>query len=154
MGEPSEHTAPPKKRRRRRLLVALAFGLISLTTWWNWPRGDARLVGKWRYQLEDGSPGVLTLHANGTAVSEVPPTYRCRFYWHVENERLVFGAEMDERLLPACRWLAAHVRKWTGTLYSFGQSEQFIADLTPDRLVLTVDAITGTRTTTYERIPD
>ena len=154
MGEPSENPAPPKKRRRRWLVVAIVVGLISVTGWWNWPRGDMRLVGKWRSRLQDGSRALLTLYSNGTGVSEIPPDFRARFSWRVENEKLICGSPMDGRLESVCMRLAESVQEWTGTLIVFGQNESSIAELTRDRMVLKADDVSGTQTTTFERIPD
>ena len=39
--------AKPRRKRRRWLIVALLLVLAGVA-WWNWPRGDARFVGKWR----------------------------------------------------------------------------------------------------------
>jgi hypothetical protein len=40
--------AKPLRKRRRWLIVAFILVLVSLTSWWYWPRGDARFVGRWR----------------------------------------------------------------------------------------------------------
>jgi hypothetical protein len=48
--EPTEQgpsTPPTRRRRRRWLIVAIVLVLVSMVSWWFWPRGDARFVGKW-----------------------------------------------------------------------------------------------------------
>ena len=57
--------APPKARRWRLkvVLVAVVFS-ISLISWWHWPRGDARFVGKWR-AFAMSTVSVWELSANG-----------------------------------------------------------------------------------------
>jgi len=49
--------SPPKKRRRRWLIAAFVLVLVSTVSWWNWPRGDVRFVGKWAmtHNLRDKS---------------------------------------------------------------------------------------------------
>lgn len=67
--ESAETPAKPPKQRRRWLIVAFVLVFVSLCSWWYWPRGDARFVGKWLHS----SPGVLpqkgfalVLFADGT----------------------------------------------------------------------------------------
>jgi len=65
--------SPPTKRRRRWLIVAflLVLVLVSMVSWWNWPRGDARFVGKWvlsQWAYESGPLLRLDLRSNGAVV--------------------------------------------------------------------------------------
>jgi hypothetical protein len=46
----------PLKKRRRWLIVASVLVLVSAVSWWNWPRGDVRFVGKWRTRMEQVAP--------------------------------------------------------------------------------------------------
>src|SRR5207253_2682112 len=70
MGEPAQNPAPPKKRRRHWLIVALLLVLVSAVAWWNWPRIDPTLVGKWRVSAndKDRSFGQLWLKTDGTGL--------------------------------------------------------------------------------------
>lgn len=42
-----ESSAKPPRKRRRWVVIAFGLAIISSVAWWNWPRGDARFVGKW-----------------------------------------------------------------------------------------------------------
>lgn len=59
----------PPSRRRRKIIVALVLVLVSAVSWWYWPRGDARFVGKWAItEVRNGQTaevGFLTLRRNG-----------------------------------------------------------------------------------------
>jgi hypothetical protein len=69
---------PPKKRRRW-LTVTLVLVLVSTVSWWYWPRGDARFVGKW--VVSDASDGrrmsIVTMDLRGNytelSLSTGPP---------------------------------------------------------------------------------
>jgi hypothetical protein len=150
----TDETPRPKGKRRRGLIAAVVLLVVGGVGWWNWPRGDARLVGKWSYRAEGGTAGVMTLRANGTAISEMPPNYRMRCSWRVESERLILGSSTGAEIFPLSvrRWLTVNLRNWTGTLYSFGQSELSIVQVSRDRLVLRVG--TEDRTIVYERVVD
>ena len=62
--------SPPSPPRRRRISVAIAALLLVLAvSWWCWPTGDARFVGKWEMTDDDVLPlrRSLQLLANGTS---------------------------------------------------------------------------------------
>jgi hypothetical protein len=146
--------AKPPRKRRRWLILAAVLVLVSLCTWWNWPRGDARFVGKWNSQAEDGSRCVLTLFANGTAITQ-GPQYRVRHWWRVENGKLVSGFQTEGRLQTIALWLSNRIGAWTGTYYGLLYSEQSVAELTQDRIVLKLeDLMDHTSTTILTRIPE
>jgi len=149
--EPS--TPPPKKRRRRRLIVAFVLLLVSLVSWWNWPRGDARFVGKWNSQTQGGSQCVLTFFANGTVISQ-GPTFSVRGWWRVENGKLTGGFWSEGRLLTIGLWLSNRVGAWTGTYTALIYNEQPIIESAPDRIVLESDVVGDKRTTVLTRLPE
>lgn len=68
---------PPIRKRRRWLIVVLVFVLVSLCTWWYWPRGDARFVGKWAIPTRNlgvvvpNTFDIFTFRQDGTG-TEVP----------------------------------------------------------------------------------
>jgi hypothetical protein len=53
-----------KRHRRRWLIVAVVLALVSAVSWWYWPRGDARFVGKWRLQVAGGPNVIWTFDRN------------------------------------------------------------------------------------------
>ncbi|OAI57956.1 hypothetical protein AYO47_00240 [Planctomyces sp. SCGC AG-212-M04] len=57
--EPTQSRKP--KRRRHWLIVTLLLVLVSGVAWWEWPRGDARFVGKW----DAGAGAIVELDSNG-----------------------------------------------------------------------------------------
>jgi hypothetical protein len=82
--------AKPLKKRRRWPIVTFVLVLGALVSWWHWPRGDARFVGKW----SSGSvhPSHYELRANGTG-TEVDEghysTTTSRLTWHATKKELV-----------------------------------------------------------------
>lgn len=74
---------PSKPKRRRWLIVASAILLVSAVSWWYWPRGDVRFVGKWRTPKAGRLQQITTFHAYG--VVEVG-SYHYR--WWVEGDKI------------------------------------------------------------------
>jgi hypothetical protein len=102
-GEPL--TMAPRKRRRRRLIVAFVLVLVSVGTWWQWPRGDARFVGKWMVTDEvDGSNLYPVMFwANGSGYAVTPNGRRHYFSWTVEDGVLRWGSDQPQ-WIPEWIW--------------------------------------------------
>ena len=84
----------PAKSRRRWILGVLLLVLIGLGTWWSWPRGDGRFVGRWSCidDASDTATGTIVLNANGTCYSiESNGVNRWYFPWRVEGNEFVMG---------------------------------------------------------------
>jgi hypothetical protein len=93
-------TASPSqtKGRRRWLIVAFVLVLVSLGTWWYWPRTDGRFVGKWYHLNSLAVPPIeFTLHLNddGTGTlspishdAEETPTVTTPIGWWVSGNEL------------------------------------------------------------------
>jgi hypothetical protein len=79
-----------KPKRRRWLIVMSVLVLVSLVSWWNWPRGDVRFVGKWRCHAVCPSLQVSTwtLSSNGTGIQIGKDGKRQRFSWVSEGDQL------------------------------------------------------------------
>jgi len=83
--------ASPPNRRRRRVVVVIAVVLFGLS-WWYWPRGDARFVGKWSaVGLDKRQPvGTFDFGANG----RVSFSWRGSDHltsWRVEDDAIVIA---------------------------------------------------------------
>ncbi|OAI56906.1 hypothetical protein AYO47_08560 [Planctomyces sp. SCGC AG-212-M04] len=90
-------------------MVIVGLVAASLVSWWYWPRGDARFVGKWSVTVEGNSRSYFSYHfrADGTGVvvrdEELGNDF---FFWQVEGNKLVIGRRRGgEVLLPVYRVL-------------------------------------------------
>ncbi len=90
--EPTQ--AKPVKKRRRWLIVAFVLLLMSLGTWWYWPRGDARFVGTWSMTHTDKTKpyGVVGLYASGGGeFRNADGTNPRSFPWRSDGTTFVMG---------------------------------------------------------------
>jgi hypothetical protein len=122
--------AKPIRTRRRWLIVAFVLMFASLVTWWNWPRGDARFVGKWSV-----AETVIKGHSNffffrnGTAyVQEPNGSFSFPLSWQVEADHLSYGssgAGLLNGLVPWVQWLSGRriLRKQHWTIVSVKANE-------------------------------
>jgi hypothetical protein len=71
--------------------------LVAMVSWWYWPRGDARFVGKWSAHLMGGAAPevIMSLRAYGSSIwtYSIRPGLSDYTVWQVDNERLVFGVK-------------------------------------------------------------
>jgi hypothetical protein len=97
MGEPADNPAPQKPRKRRRwLIVAVAFVFVLTISWWYWPRGDERFVGKWAMWKADlrRPDAYFDFRSNGSMVEyDSEQQFAQRSPWRVEGQQLVVGYE-------------------------------------------------------------
>lgn len=86
--------APPNRRRRRVVVVVAVLALVSMVSWWYWPRGDARFVGRWA--VSDSASATPKMHfylyANGRGVSRRPDgEFWTRYGWQADSSSVVIG---------------------------------------------------------------
>jgi hypothetical protein len=89
---------PLKKRRRRWLIVVLLLVLVSGVGWWNWPRGDARFVGRWAVT---GQSHIFTFRSNGTSLSARNGQDGLISTWRVDGKTLILRSELSSWLRRA-----------------------------------------------------
>jgi len=135
---------PPEKRRRRWLIVALLLVLVPLVSWWNWPRGDARFVGKWAVYKSavTNSPSMyFDLRPNGHGQSTKPDGLLwARYLWETRGDTFVMGV-FSESLPTPPSWLSESVRVITNNhawrIVRQSDDEIVLADtLGPGQIVL------------------
>jgi len=98
-------STPPK--RRHWLIVSVILVLVSTVAWWNWPRGDARFLGKWACHDDDGPPsGTLELWSSGrgVVVKNLRSGKKSYLLWSTTGDTLRLG---ETPLFPRRLWLGA-----------------------------------------------
>jgi hypothetical protein len=137
----TDETPRPKRKRRRWFVAGVLLFVVGVVAWWDWPRGDIRLVGKWEGQwVRDGSRwGTLQFHANGTLIqNEVGDTFR-QSRWRIDGNELVHGPAVPAFLPQSVR---RQIMLWgvrlTGRQLSIEQIESRtrVSELTSDRFLL------------------
>ena len=90
----SDEPRKPKSSHWRRA-VALLLVVCSAVGWWYWPRGDARIVGRWTWwepilnanvEWHFHSNGMLSISVGGQPAGHNQP-------WRVEGQSLLIGHE-------------------------------------------------------------
>jgi hypothetical protein len=119
------------RKRRRWLIVAFVLLLVSLCTWWYWPRGDRRFVGKWKSNV---ASRYWTLKSNGQAVLESEPSIRTggrqiiHTVWSSKGDTLTVGRSPYAGPRPLWqRWLIGQFNRLV-------KSHQ-IADVNPQECI-------------------
>ena len=152
------------KKRRRWLIVAFVLVLVSLVSWWNWPRGDSRFVGTWKAHIENhpkSSDYVLSLRSGGLARMKWHDGRSTVTSWAVRDGNLIFGGTSDglmsRLMIDASKGLSSKT-----TRFHFGTESIYeIGEVSTDRLVST-DCIGPRRgvmkrlamRTTFTRLPE
>ena len=149
-------TTSPSRPRRKQRVVAAVLVLTLLVSWWYWPRGDARFVGKWTMSIGDDPyvNSVYKLEANGVGV-EWSPThpYDLWFPWRVENDTLVFGrTEKGGLASSAIEQAAAISRRFSLQTFMFWMERNEIMSVGDKTIRLKYDSPPGYLT--LRRIPN
>ena len=81
--------AEGKPTKGRRWWIAVV-DFLSIVSWWYWPRGDSRFVGKWEVRIEDSTSQpartvVLVLKANGSGETYANGRRGGDFAWRVQG---------------------------------------------------------------------
>jgi hypothetical protein len=142
--EPTQGSPPTK--RRRWLIVAFVLVLVSLCSWWCWPRGDARFVGKWTDSRE---VGVFEFRSSGVVYWTNPQIGRPTGWasWSVKDNSLLTGQPLDGQTGVLHRSLYKAWGDLTGQQwlqYGFFGGPLRIIEWKPESILLAeVDADTG-----------
>jgi hypothetical protein len=145
--------------RCRWLIVALLLVLAG-AAWWEWPRGDARFVGKWKVKKGTAPTAFQTYYSNGTATSLVPGLQLSTCPWRVEGNKMIYGWSCTARTLPLPRWLAAKWFVLTGTIPYVGEDVVELTTVSEDVISYRRPAVMGAAPTPAEefismtRIPE
>jgi hypothetical protein len=145
-GSPAPGQPPamvPKKRRRRWLIVAFVLGIVSLISWWYWPRGDSRFVGKWRVLSEDDLelPGLqntwIRFDRNGAGqFLNADGTLSLQFPWKFAGERFRFRTPIDS---AADLVVVGMAQEYLNPNIVFGEMDGIVNRIEPDSFELLVE---------------
>ena len=118
----------PTRKRRRWLIVAVLLFVVSTASWWYWPRGDARFVGKWRRQTDSTSEVVWTFvfNSNGTGstglIDKTGRASSSNWFWSVDGNVLNLGTDYG-RWEGVAQWLSLQFDDRTGKTFEPFQSQ-------------------------------
>lgn len=145
----------PPNRLRRKLIVAFVLVLVSMVSWWYWPRGDARFVGKWSLsRTAQGRPiHTLQMSRNGGGWAQSGSSGRFTYWtWSVKDNTLRLGYfwhTPDSLSFRIQRFLQSHAG-WHPWIITGEQWE--IREVTTDSIVLSPGGLSESYTLT--RIPE
>ena len=149
----TDETLKPKpKRKRRRWIIAGVLLLVSLVSWWYWPRGDARFVGKWVMSVVGQPPAVMTLSANGMGTSVIPGVARSTFPWRVSGDRLHYGWKCSGFALPTASRLTSSWFALTGTLHAVGEENLELTNISHESISFRRPALAGPAPTPADEV--
>ncbi len=142
----------PVKKRRRWLIVAFVLVLVSMGTWWCWPRGDARFVGKWSMFDSDAgeTAAVMWLKSNGSGWSS-EGSQQMYFSWHASDSELTVGKDVTGPIGQAVFAVAEVLLKLTGRTFQPGQMKFRVLSISAERIELEYE---GASNLILERLPE
>lgn len=134
--------SPPNRRRRRVVVVVAVLLAMSAVSWWYWPRGDARFVGKWeRKDAGTGATWEITLYRNGTGRADTVGDMGSQFSWRVEGDRLILGRNTLISQSGFDHWFVRPFAWVTGRALLTGEMVHEIVHVSPSQLQLKRDGI-------------
>src|SRR5688572_18791985 len=120
--------AKPVKKRRRWLIVAFVLVLVSLVSWWHWPRGDAMFTGTWAISEAGKSRvhGYAVFSRNGSGLYRTlrPDAGGRSIPWRVQGGRFIWGTGPVGALSPVFHSINEWFRDFTGDA-AFDPAEAF-----------------------------
>jgi len=143
--EPAEQAPappPPTRRRRRRLIVGFVLVLVSMVSWWYWPRGDARFVGKWRCHRTCPSleVSIWTLSSNGTGSVTLDDGKRQTFGWQVSDNQFDLGNGIPDWIVKSVRSLPRPLARLLGSNFQFTGGSYELINVSAEECVLRMRA--------------
>jgi len=126
----------PLRKRRRWPGVAFILVLVSFASWWCWPRGDARFVGKWQIVRDDGPiPAFMIFGSNGGGRTvDASGRSTSHFSWEFDGLSLLyrppFGLKGSARLTA----VSNAMQKYLGTTFLHYEERAEVLTLTEDML--------------------
>ncbi|OAI51695.1 hypothetical protein AYO47_06915 [Planctomyces sp. SCGC AG-212-M04] len=119
--------SPPKRKRWRWLVLSLLLLSLSVVSWWFWPRGDARFVGRWKsdYSMQ----GFWEFRSNGVAVWNGGTLTSTMAYttWRVKGNVLTLG---EPQIRANQKWRAWVLDQWNNLPFT-----KWIVDSTSFRVL-------------------
>lgn len=149
----------PQKPKRRRWLVVVLLFVVAVISWWFWPRGDARFVGKWTTVHTDNmkiDEHDLILQPNGTGRIQEKGGGTGYFRWSFESDRLVIGSRRGGVFADAMHMLAVWLNRFGVSFLSY-ESKYRVSNMTPDSFDMELDrggAYGDQLLRKYRRVPD
>jgi hypothetical protein len=149
----TDETPKPRRISRRWIIVGVLLLVVGAACWWNWPRGDARFVGRWTVTTVDGYPGeseVWTLNHNGTGELFYPAVGATEtFPWRVTGTSFSMGFNTTG-FEDVAEWTSLQILQLTTRTFMAGRYRYDIQEIGHDEIRLQ-DAES---TTVLRRIPE
>jgi hypothetical protein len=100
--QPAQAKSP--RKRRRWLIVGIILLLLSLCSWWYFPRGDARFVGRWQVSFYTSNSRfarsvILVLKSNGAGETYAEGRRGGDFAWAVQSNVFREGSPTIDRMI-------------------------------------------------------
>jgi hypothetical protein len=141
----------PVRRRRRWLIVAAVLVLVSMVSWWHWPRGDARFVGRWHFHAEgDSTTAEMVLRRNGGGYLHSSNGITMSFPWSVSHDRLIIGSNSAGVFARVRGYLAEWLMTWTESTFLSTEQSYPVIDCGADAIRLRE----GSQVMILRRIPE
>ena len=153
----ADETPKPKRKRRRWVIAGVL--LFAVVGWWNWPRGDARFVGKWAVSRtsQGKTIHIFQMSVNGGGWAQhVASGNVTLLNWRAEGNTLTLGYRWHRAgdLLSRFRQWLHSVTGWH--LWIISADDLEIVEITANTIVLrpVLPPVGSTETLTLTRVPE